>query len=459
MIKYFENAKQLQNLLTKQGFKTLACGGYVRDYLLNLPYKDIDLATQATPEQMKVVFEKFGIKYIETGLKHGTITAVVNRNHFEITTLRKDIKCLGRKAEVDFVVSFEEDAKRRDFTINAMFMDLNTMEITDYVGGLEDIKRKSIHLVGNSEDRIKEDYLRILRAFRFEAQLHRLGFTMGVWTRHYTRKHLTKIHFISIERIREELLKMIVHPSFDKANLELILCTVIPELTSSFLQLQNCRHHFTNVGNHTLTGLKHLAQFKDPVLSMAFLLHDVAKPFCHSKDECGIDHFYRHEIEGERIAGQICEKLKFSTKDKKRIKFLIRHHMYFHINTKTIIIKRMLSKCEAFGNKELIFDILKMLKADYQGMRHDLLENSLQRINCLEQYAKERIKKDKLQSPLDGRNILDFLGLTEGKEIGEIKNYLKNLVIEGTLKVDDKKQALIMAKKYLKGQNNEKDKS
>ena len=162
-----KNAIKLQKLMTDNGYKTLAAGGFVRDFLLGVEYNDIDLATTALPEEVTRILNENSIRCVPTGLKHGTVTAVLDDTHYEITTLRIDKVCKGREAEVEFVTSFEEDAKRRDLTINAMFMDLETQEVFDYVGGLKHLNMKLIRFVDDPKKRIQEDYLRILRFYRF----------------------------------------------------------------------------------------------------------------------------------------------------------------------------------------------------------------------------------------------------------------------------------------------------
>lgn len=165
-----ENAHFLIATLVRAGFEARLVGGCVRDRLLGLPMKDNDLATPATPDEVTRVLEGVGLKVVPTGLAHGTVTVVVEGRGYEITTLRRDIKTDGRHAEVVFTQSWEEDAQRRDFTINALSQDVEG-KVYDYVGGLADVRARRLRFVGDATARIREDYLRVLRYFRFLATL------------------------------------------------------------------------------------------------------------------------------------------------------------------------------------------------------------------------------------------------------------------------------------------------
>ncbi len=448
-IMQLQNARFLQNLLENAGYKTLAAGGFVRDYLLNRPYNDIDLATEATPHEVIKVLTEANIKTVETGLKHGTITAVLLGINCEITTLRVDKKTDGRHAEVEFIKSFEEDAKRRDLTVNALFMDLNTMEVFDYVGGQEDIKTKTLRFVGNANDRVREDYLRILRFCRFSSQL---GFKiqredyLTIWF------YAEYLRFISPERIREELLKTIIGDYYVLHHLWIdnLILKIIPELNLSFTFKQKCEHHCYDVLEHTIVGLQAVSKYKDPILSMAFLLHDVAKPYCHTEED-NVDHFYGHEIEGERIAEYVCDRLKFSLIDKKVIKFLIKHHMDLHQNLNKKSIRLLINKCLDLDSNEGALNVhrlLYMMEADYSAMKSEFFKDFIEiRDKVLKIFNEMHDNKFIAKSPLDGAEIMIGFRLTEGKKVGIIKNFLKQKVIEGELNQEDKETAILMVKK------------
>ncbi|WP_265022013.1 CCA tRNA nucleotidyltransferase [Wolbachia endosymbiont (group A) of Icerya purchasi] len=181
-------------------------GGCVRDSILQRDVHDIDLATNLLPNQTIKALKLRNIKTIPTGLKHGTITAVLNQRSFEITTLRHDVKCDGRHAKVEFTNNWQADASRRDFTFNALYADKHG-HIYDYFGGIEDLKARRLNFTGNAEDRIKEDYLRILRAFRFHAKICVGDLSDEILN--VCKKHSHMIQNLSGERIRDEILKLL----------------------------------------------------------------------------------------------------------------------------------------------------------------------------------------------------------------------------------------------------------
>ena len=431
------SALKIQRILNAEGYKTLAAGGFVRDYLMARAPKDIDLATQAKPYQMIEVFNKYDIKYIETGIKHGTLTVIMGPHSIEVTTLRIDRDCDGRHAEVEFTDSFEVDASRRDFTINAMFMDLETYEIFDYFGGKKDIKDKVIKFVGDPEERIKEDYLRILRAYRFSSTL---GFVPDYPCRVAIEKYENYLVFISPERIREEVLKMIVGEyAFMFSGW---VPVVLPEIRPCIGFKQNNAHHAFAVADHILKVVKKLP--KKPLLRFAGLMHDIAKPLCYSEDEHGRGHFYEHHEAALPLVDRICDRLKFSNKDKEYIKFIVKNHMRFAIGNdiNKRVIRKLLRECEEFGDRNVILDLLSFRKADLEGQSETPRVDKMERHDKLVRLVHEVMDEmPKIKSPLDGREIMAITGITEGKKIGEIKEYLISCVENGFLKPEDKAKA------------------
>ena len=184
-------------------------GGCVRDFLLHKKVHDIDMATPLTPAEMIQILEKNKIAYFLTGLKHGTITVVINHIPYEITTLRADRKTDGRHANVAFLKDYQQDALRRDFTINALYMD-NLGQINDYTNGIQDLKNKKTRFIGVPNERICEDYLRILRYFRFVARFGVKNLDEESFNACVLNKQGLKT--LSIERIREEFLKLLIGP-------------------------------------------------------------------------------------------------------------------------------------------------------------------------------------------------------------------------------------------------------
>jgi len=197
---------QLDKVFKNGGFELRIVGGAVRDLALNKEPKDVDLATDATPDEMIAILDKAGIKHKPTGLEHGTLTAIIDNEPYEITTLRADTETDGRHAEVEFVKSWEEDAKRRDLTYNAMSMDMEG-NLFDYFNGMDDLQDKVSKFVGDAEERIQEDYLRILRYFRFQGRL-----STPTWdedTLNAISTHAKGITQVSAERIWQEMSKVL----------------------------------------------------------------------------------------------------------------------------------------------------------------------------------------------------------------------------------------------------------
>lgn len=206
---YSENLQKLARAFKLHGYEIRIVGGAVRDMLLKQEPKDIDLCTNATPAEMIAIIEDMGFAYIPTGLQHGTITIVVNGEQFEVTTLRIDTETDGRHAEVEFTRSFELDAARRDLTINAMSMDFDG-NIYDYFGGQEDLKTYRVRFVGDADARVKEDYLRILRYFRFMARFGNIDQCLEEVAVICTRENLEGLKGISVERYWLEMQKLVI---------------------------------------------------------------------------------------------------------------------------------------------------------------------------------------------------------------------------------------------------------
>jgi len=456
-----ENAKNIQKLLNQYGFKTLAAGGFVRDTLLGRKPKDIDLATYATPQEMAKIFEENDIKYIETGLKHGTLTVMLGAVPYEVTTLRLDKTCCGREAEVEFIKSFREDAARRDFTINSMFMDLVTGEIFDYYGGKADIKNKTLRFVGDPAKRIQEDYLRILRLYRFACQL---GFSLKPSDIDVARRFLPYLAFVSPERILDELKKMVIGEFVEdifSSNSDMV-ATILPELIPSMSQHQNNSFHYLSVYKHTLKGLDYLRVHQDPILSITHLLHDIAKPYTLTlgpdvyKDE-PVTHFYNHEYESAHVASRVAYRLRMGTKEIKRIKFIINNHLRLSGGIKPKTLRKLIAYCDESGDRNYIFDLHSQRIADIKGMQESVQEE----LDPLRQKVLQAVKDYgtlAVKSPLNGYEILlafesvqeeiEFNDCLQGWEIGKAKDYLIKQIVEGYLKTDDRQAATQIIRKY-----------
>ncbi|WP_353283662.1 CCA tRNA nucleotidyltransferase [Wolbachia endosymbiont (group A) of Pogonocherus hispidulus] len=294
-------------------------GGCVRDSILQRNVHDIDLATNLLPNQTIKALKLRNIKTIPTGLKHGTITAILNKRSFEITTLRHDVKCDGRHAKVEFTNNWQADASRRDFTFNALYADKHG-HIYDYFGGIEDLKARRLNFIGNAEDRIKEDYLRILRAFRFHAKICVGDLSDEILS--VCKKHSHMIQNLSGERIRDEILKLLEcndpFPTLKSMQESDVLQKIIPkevkcEILSSSLLLGT-----------------------DALVKLALLLRTTKK-----NDRLSLGEY-------------VSKFLRLSNKQKKKLLFLLSNDI------KTELSEKEQKKYISLFGRELYFDLVKI---------------------------------------------------------------------------------------------------
>ncbi|MCC8028587.1 MAG: HD domain-containing protein [Lachnospiraceae bacterium] len=307
--------------LNKAGYDAYAVGGCIRDSVLGREPQDWDITTAAKPAQVKTLFGHT----IDTGIQHGTVTVMLDREGFEVTTYRIDgeYEDARHPKDVYFTSSLQEDLKRRDFTINAMAYN-DDAGLVDAFDGLGDLKRGIVRCVGNPEDRFHEDALRMLRAVRFAAQL---GFRLDDATRAAIVRLAPHLNRISAERIQTELVKLLLspHPEEMRTVYETGLTDVfLPEFSVMMRTPQQNPHHCGSVGEHTIRSLCEVPP--DRVLRLAMLFHDVAKPLCARRDEDGVDHFHGHPQKGAEMTGQIMRRLKFDNDTITKVKALVRTH-------------------------------------------------------------------------------------------------------------------------------------
>lgn len=301
-----EKVSSILNTLLSAGFEAYAVGGCIRDSLLGKEPKDWDITTSAKPDEVKSLFQKT----IDTGIEHGTVTVVIGREGFEVTTYRIDGKYEDSRhpKEVTFTPNLLEDLKRRDFTINAMAY--NQIDgLVDAFDGIRDLKRGIVRCVGEARQRFKEDALRMMRAVRFAAQL---GFSIEEDTYAAICEMSPDLKRISAERICTELVSLLVsgHPEEMRTLYQTGITNVIlPEFNAMMQTEQHNPHHIYSVGEHTLNALCYVDA--DKVLRLSVLLHDIAKPVCRTTDDDGVHHFHGHPGYGSKMAKKILRRLKF----------------------------------------------------------------------------------------------------------------------------------------------------
>ena len=305
MSKIPEYVKNVLRRLENAGYEAWCVGGCVRDLHLGRTPQDWDVTTSALPEE---TMEVFGDSALPTGLKHGTVTVKVDGKAVEVTTYRRDGDYLDhrRPESVSFTTSLEEDLLRRDFTVNAMAMDLRE-QLRDPYGGLTDLEAGILRCVGDAERRFDEDALRILRGLRFSACL---GFSIEPQTAAAIHKKKNLLRIIAVERIWVELAKLLTGSDAVRVLREYVDVFGVfwPELLDMVGLDQKNRHHVYDVWEHTLHALEHTEQ--ELVLRCSVLLHDVGKPGCMTIDENGVGHFYGHPAVSATLAEDMLRRLK-----------------------------------------------------------------------------------------------------------------------------------------------------
>lgn len=428
------SAASIVEVLQGAGFEAYWVGGCVRDMLLGYDPEDFDIATNASPLEMEKLFEKtknigkhFGVLLIEEG-----------GHHFEVATFRSDGGYSdGRRPDAVMFTSAEEDAKRRDFTINAVFYDPIKGEIYDPVDGQKDLKRGLLRIVGNADERLQEDFLRILRAVRFK---NRFDLEYHAETSAALKKHSSLVIEISGERIQEELNKIIAHKSSQQAFLDMeefgILQVILPELAELRNTEQSPDYHSEgDVLVHSLLSLHNLNPNANRELRWATLLHDLgkAKTIAHDPDHIS---FHDHTDVGAQLARKICKRFKFSKKATDKICWLVREH---HVFDKWDDM-RLVRKLEHMDHLHFP-DLLELHRADVKGCiplkegikRKD--EEHIQRIeNDLNYARQERILPSLQREFLSGVDIAQILDIKPGPKVGIIKGKLREAQLEGEVK-------------------------
>jgi len=420
-IKLPQEAEYIINTLNKNGFEAYVVGGCVRDSLLGRVPQDWDITTNALPEKIIDIFDHT----VPTGLQHGTVTVVLNKDNYEVTTYRIDGEYLDnrRPEKVIFTSSIEEDLSRRDFTINAMAYN-HSKGLVDPFNGKNDLDQKLIRCVGDAGLRFNEDALRMLRAIRFGAQLN-FYIDDNSFNSIITNHHLIKN--VSMERIRDELSKLLMSnkPSEGIRNLykSKLLTYILPELISC-IGFEQCNpHHDKDVFEHLMSVLDHTPGSLS--LRLAALLHDIAKPQCFTKDEMGIGHFYMHHLKSADIAEEILKRLRFDNSTIKKVSILIKEHMSGYDLKKNGAIKKFINRV-GIDNLE---DLFLLQKADVLSHREPQdLTPILEIKEAVDTILKENHPLSVKDLAITGSDLIE-LGYSPGKHLGLTLNELLEMVL------------------------------
>lgn len=416
------------NLLQSAGFEAYAVGGCVRDSLLGKTPNDWDITTSAKPEDMKSVFADFHC--IDTGIKHGTVTVVIDGEPLEITTFRLDGEYEDNRhpKSVTFTSDLGADLGRRDFTVNAMAYSKMTGTV-DLFGGQNDLKNGIIRCVGDPDRRFNEDALRILRALRFASAL---DFEIEEKTAQSLLKNRALLGNISEERIAKELLKLVCGKGAKRILTDFapVLFEILPELQPMYKNSHDNPHHCYDIYEHTLIAVESIDP--EPTLRFAMLLHDCGKPAVKKFDENGVAHFYGHQRISAEISAQILARLKVSNKFRDEILFLVSNHDRWELYENTEKMPRYLSKFGLDG----VLNLLKVMRADVLAQSPEY-RYRLDQIADAEEIAKNLAAQKPCLSlselQINGRTLMD-VGIPQGRKLGAVLAQLLDEVIDGVTK-------------------------
>ncbi len=412
-------------IINENGYEAFIVGGCVRDSLLGKLPEDWDITTNAKPEMIIKIFKNKGYSVIPTGLKHGTVTLLIDGEHYEITTYRVDgeYKDSRRPSSVEFALNIKEDLSRRDFTINSMaYNDFHGL--VDYFDGYKDLTKKSINAVGDPNKRFKEDALRMMRGIRFSAQL---GFKLETETKIAILDNVHLLEKISKERIRDEFSKIIVTQNPSKYILEMLSMNlmkyIIPELYECVEFKQHNPHHDKDVLNHILSVVDNTEG--DLILRLSALFHDIGKPHSFTIDEKGIGHFYSHHLVSTSIAKKAMKRLRYDKKTIDVVSTLVKEHMSKFEVFSTKGIKRFINRV-GVENLDRLF---KLQMADTSGSANKDNSKVLELKDEVEKVLSQKQPLLKKDMEISGYDLIQ-LGIPEGKEIGRILNELLEEVLE-----------------------------
>lgn len=411
------------NNLQLHGYEAYAVGGCVRDSILAKRPEDWDITTSARPEEIKRLFRRT----VDTGIEHGTVTVLIGKDAFEVTTYRVDgvYEDSRHPREVQFTNRLEEDLRRRDFTINAMAYN-DEVRLVDVFGGMKDLNHHLIRCVGDARERFSEDALRILRAVRFSAQL---DFPIEDSTAEALRELAPTLGKISAERIQAELVKLLVsgHPERIRDAWELgITRIILPEWDEMVGVEQNTPHHKYDVAEHTLHALKNVK--RDKILRLTMLFHDMGKPSMKTTDEHGRDHFKGHALVSEEIARRVMHRLKFDNDTVKKVTRLVCYHDY-RMEATPENVRRAMNRIGV----ELFPYYLAVRMADAKAQssykRREKIENIIAIRELWQQILKNQECVTLRQLAVGGRELME-LGMEPGRAMGSMLNELLEYVLD-----------------------------
>lgn len=424
-IKLPREAENIIERLNRYGYEAYVVGGCVRDSILGRTPNDWDICTSATPDKVIEIFASYEV--IPTGLKHGTVTILVDHTPFEVTTFRidGDYSDSRRPDTVAFTTDIVKDLSRRDFTINAMAYSPKS-GLVDPFDGLQDIQNQVIRCVGKAQERFKEDALRILRAIRFATQL---DFHIDLSTSAAILELYTTLQNISAERITSELNKMIVCASFymNFWYFRYVFAFIIPELEQCLGFDQQHPYHCHSLYRHIAFALGYKPS--DIITKLTLLFHDVGKPQCQVFDDGGVAHYYEHPVIGAKLTDERMRAMKYDNDTRQKVIELISHHDAM-LEATPKHIKKWLNKI----GEEQFRRLLNVKEADIYAQEPAYYLERFEKIKRIRQCLEEVLASEqcfKLKDLAVNGNDLMQIGIPQGREIGNTLNWLLDMVING----------------------------
>lgn len=420
-----EKVKFIIDTITAAGYEAYAVGGCIRDSILGREPNDWDITTSARPQQVKALFRRT----VDTGIAHGTVTVLLEREGFEVTTYRIDGEYEDHRhpKEVVFTSQLVEDLRRRDFTINAMAYN-ETVGLVDAFDGMGDIRRGMIRCVGCARERFTEDALRILRAIRFSAQL---GYTIEKETQRAIRELAPSLEAISAERIQTELVKLLVspHPDYLRQAYDMgVTKVILPELDSCMETPQNHPHHCYSVGEHILHSLQSVPAVKD--MRLAMLLHDIGKPRTLEVDAEGISHFHGHPAVSAEMAVEILRQLRFDNDTIVTVRRLVEFHDYGNnVEPTPVIVRRAVNRI----GEDIFEKFLMVKRADILAQSNYRRQEKLDLVDAWETQYREITAQKQCVSlkclAVTGKDLI-AAGMKPGPQLGEMLQQMLDHVLE-----------------------------
>ena len=438
-----DDAKKILDMLQSSGFEAYVVGGCVRDSLLGIEPKDWDICTSAKPEE--VIACMGGLEVIKTGIKHGTVTVLVGKEPYEVTTYRTDGAYSDHRHpdEVFFTTSLFEDLSRRDFTINAMAY--NEEEgLVDMFSGRDDLQRGIIRCVGYPDLRFEEDALRVLRALRFSSVY---GFVIDGTTSNAIHRNARSLRRIANDRIRDELVKLLAGKNAYEVLMAFsdVICEIIPEIGPCRGFVQNNPYHCYTVYGHIACAV---GAYKgdDAAVNMALLLHDIRKPGCYTEDENG-GHFKGHAVASAKKAQVILDRLHFDNKTFNNIFELVLYHDAELAATEKSV-RRWLNRIGPVQFQRL----LAVRNADIAAHAPATWEKNYAVTKQADELFAKILKEQQCfkmkDLKINGRDVI-ALGVPEGETVGAVLSFLLESVLDGALK-NEKEELLRAAKEWIK---------